>query len=480
MITNAMLNIIRTGSTSALVRKSAERLSQIALDKLQSAGIWRDRSCYFLNIAYPSLQAMGLIDANTIYTSSFQSNSRNVALYIHIPFCTAECYYCHYYKKFAQSVDQVDKYLDSIGRELYQYTRILGDLHVKSIYIGGGTPSYLTPQQIERLFDTIRRYTSITPGIEISFEIHPESATAERMHVLVQNGVNRINIGVESFEDRLLANENRRHTSAQVIEAYQIALQANLTNINLDLIYGLKGQSLEGWEYNLDAVNKLQPASTTMYYLRLKRGTPEYKLWKLHKETFPSDMDLLLMHAMSFERMEEELGYRQMPVDWFVRSDQFFHQYQDYNWRRSDEVELLGLGASAYSYIDGWQYYNMNDIQRYQDSLERGDLPIWRAEHLDGEERMRRTLMLGLKIGINRGSFSQLYGYDVINAFAPVWERLVDLNLVEILPETVQLTYSGKLFADEVGQQFYSDSMKQRMAAIDPELVSTTWPQFNS
>lgn len=145
----------------------------------------------------------------------------------------------------------------------------------------------------------------------------------------------------------------------------------------------------------------------------------------------------------------------------------------------------MGIGPSAYSYVGGvdgvggWQYYNVNDTKKWQDALKRGELPIWKGEHLTGDEPMRRTVMLGIKMGMDRSAFVKTYGIDVVDAFAKTWERLKNLGLVEIKSESIDLTYAGKLFADEVGQQFYSDAMKRRMAAIDPELVSTTWPQFN-
>lgn len=216
-----------------------------------------------------------------------------------------------------------------------------------------------------------------------------------------------------------------------------------------------------------------------MYFLRIKRGTPEYNLWKKYPSQFPSDDDLLLMHAMNFEKMEGELGYTQSPVDWYIKEPSYFHTYQDYNWRRSDEVELLGLGASAYSYINGWQYYNVNDTRKYQESITAGTLAVWKGEKLTGDEKMRRTVMLGIKMGINRESFERTYGIDVLSVFPRIWERLYKLKLIELKSHNVKLSYIGKLFADEVGQQFYSDKMRQKMLAIDPALVSTTWPQFN-
>lgn len=470
---------------SPLVLRAAAKLQTLPLQQIKDAGIWRDRSTYFLNIAYPSMQAMNDVSAAEVISSNSKTNGNTVALYTHVPFCTAECYYCHYYKKFGQSQDHIDEYLDGIESELEAQERRFGGLKAASVYVGGGTPSYMNADQIDRLFTTMKSHVAIPAGTEISFEMHPESVTDDRLAVLEEHGVNRINIGVESFNDAILADENRRHTSADAIAAFQRAREAGFRNINLDLIYGLKGQTVPLWEESLDQIAKLQPASTTMYYLRLKRGTPEFKLWKKDPSTFPTDYELSLMHAMNFERMEGELGYTQNPTDWFIRDSSFFHTYQDHNWRKTDEIDLLGIGPSAYSYVggvdgvDGWQYYNVNDTGKWQDALKRGELPIWKGEHLTDDEPMRRTVMLGIKMGMDRSAFVKTYGIDVVDAFPETWERLKNLGLVEIKSESIDLTYAGKLFADEVGQQFYSDAMKGRMAAIDPELVSTTWPQFN-
>ncbi|MBI3109885.1 coproporphyrinogen III oxidase family protein [Candidatus Daviesbacteria bacterium] len=464
---------------SILVLKAAESIQTLSLQRVKDAGIWRDRSTYFLNIAYPSLQAMREVSAQEVTSASSSKDGRSLALYIHIPFCTAECYYCHYYKQFAQSSKSVDRFLDGIDQELEMHKKRFGGLEVASIYVGGGTPSYLKPRQIDRLFAMIKSHAVLPPGIEISFEMHPESTNDDRLAILRGHGVNRVNIGVESFNNNILAGENRRHTMEDALVAFDRVQKAGIRSINLDLIYGLRGQTVPIWEQNLDEVARLRPASVAMYFLRLKKGTPEYNLWKKDPSTFPTDYDLLLMHAMSCERMEGELEYTQNPVDWFIRDPSFFHQYQDHNWRRSDETELLGVGPSAYSYVGGWQYYNANDTLRWEAILKRGELPIWRGEFLSGDEKMRRTVMLGIKMGIDRPVFKSTYGIDVLDAFPDTWERLAILGFVEAGSDSVDLTYTGKLFADEVGQQFYSDIMKRRMAAIDPVLVSTTWPKFN-
>lgn len=464
---------------SALVSQARARLETLPLEVLRDAGIYRDRS-YFLNISYPSMQAMPEVSPGQVLGDPKEGvDGSTTAVYVHVPFCTAECYYCHYYKKFRQDSDAVEEYMGAAVNELSMQAERRGGIEAASLYFGGGTPSYLTPDQMDRFLTSIEKTITVPEGIEFSYEVHPESSDEERLAVLHSHGVNRINIGVESFNDRVLTGENRRHTAAEAIEAYERARSARFDSVNLDLIYGLRGQTVAEWERNLQVIGELGPNSTTMYYLRLKKGTPEYQLWRKDPESFPTDTELLLMHAMNFEYMEGQLGYTQNPVDWFIRDSRFFHQYQDHNWRRSDEIELLGIGPSAYSYSNGWQYYNVNDTGRYQGAVREGRFPIWRGEHLEGDEPLRRTIMLGIKMGINREIFERTYGVDVIAQFEKEWERLVSLGLVNVSESVVSLTYAGKLFADEVGQQFYSDEMKRRMARVDPELISTTWPQFN-
>lgn len=478
-----LLPIEAEAQESSLPHSAFEALAQLELSKIRNAGIWRHRDTYFLNIAYPSLQAMGEVNELTVYDASHErinESPRRVGLYVHIPYCTAECYYCHYYKVFGASEEEVSSYIDTVDQELAQHERREGAIEAASIYIGGGTPSYLREQQIKKLFASIHQHIKVNDRAEVSFEMHPESATEEKLAMLKSVGVNRINLGVESFNDELLKGENRRHTAADAINAYHRIRKAGFDNVNLDLIYGLKGHTVQLWEKTLNTLASIQPPSATLYYLRLKQGTPEYQLWKRYPSSFPSDEALLLMHAMNLERMEKQSGYIQKPVDWFIRDAGIFHTYQDINWRRSDETELLGIGASAYSYVNGWQYYNVNDTGRYIQAVRNGNLPIWRGERLDKEESMRRTIMLGIKIGMDRNLFMRTYRTDVYQAFQPTWNKLQELGLIEITDQDITLTYAGALFADEVGQQFYSEKMKRRMSIIDPHLVSTTWPQFNA
>jgi oxygen-independent coproporphyrinogen-3 oxidase len=463
---------------SLLVERAIRIGESLNLPDIRRAGLLRDRAKYFLNISYPSLQAMEPVRAEQILASPAPPNGRRVALYVHIPFCSALCTYCHYYKLIAPSPQTVERYLAALEGELALYRRLLGDIKTASVYVGGGTPSFLSVQQIRRLFMALRAATSWEPGAEITFEIHPENATAELFDSLAACGVNRISIGVETFDDESLKNESRRHTAAQAIAAFRTA-RWTFDNVNIDLIYGLFGQNPNIWERNLSVVSDLGPPSICAYYLRLKAGTLDLRRAREQPEAYPSETDLLTMHIMTVESLTDR-GYSQPIVDWFVADDKYYHRYQEHNWQALDDVELLGVGASAYSYLNGYQYYNVNDIAKYMHVVESGEMPFWRGEHLDSvDEQMRRTLMLGLKAGIDRARFSKQHGVDVVEAFPDEWTRLAALGLVTIAPDSVALSYSGRLFADEIGQLFYSPQMRRRMESIDPLRISTTLPRLN-
>ena len=462
---------------SQLIKKAHGIQRQLPIQEVYGAGIGRSRDAYFLNIAYPSLQAMDVLQPQTI-TDAIPTIGHKVALYIHIPFCTRLCYYCHYYKVFGAGQGLVESYLSALFKEIELYADIFGRLEAASVYIGGGTPSYLEPDQMKRLFHHIRRDLVVLLGTEITFEMHPESVTRDRLEALRACGVNRISMGVESFDDEILTSENRGHTSDEAVRAYETIRHAGFDNINLDLIYGLRRQTVSVWEQNLAQIAELMPASMCAYYLRVKTSTPDAKLYLAGADGFPSEEDLLLMHIMTCEAMKE-LEYDQPIVDWFVRSAKHFHQYQDHNWRQTDRVPLLGLGASAYSYLGGVQYYNINDITKYIAQLKEGTLPVWKGEVLPPHERMRRTAVLGLKMGIDRGEFASTYGVDFCKQFSATTEQLEKLGLLEITPQSVRLSYLGALFADEVCRKFYSPTVRKRMAAVDPLLISTTHPRFN-
>lgn len=455
-----------------LVETARAVLDNLPLNQLSDLGVLRERERYYLNISYPSLQAMDAYDSSGIDAAALMNT---VALYVHIPFCSGICKYCHYLKVAGARRQQIDDYLKALSTELHLYMQLVGRrLRAASIYVGGGTPGILDPEQIEMLFSSIYAAVDAVDGCEISFEMHPETVTVERLTKLKSLGVNRISMGVETFDDQILSEENRRHTSEDALRAYRLLEDHGPGSINIDLIYGLEGQTAETWEHDLDYISKLKPPSFCAYHLRIREGTRTFVQFNSNPQAFASENDVLLMHVMTFERMRE-IDYFQPIVDWFVRSPGSMHRYQDHNWRSTDTTPLVGTGASAYSYIAGSQYYNHSDIGAYTRALEQGELPIWRGIWLDQEESLRRSIVLGgLKIGIPRQQFSEIYGEDPYHVFRGLFDRLATAGAVTIDDASINLTYLGALFADEIAGLFRSTRMLELTEAVPNRLISTT------
>lgn len=463
-----------------LALRALEHLDALPVAAARAAGYWRTRDNYFLNITYPSLQVMGSVVPEAVKDAvRVGAAGRPVALYVHVPFCTAACFYCHYYKVFHPADDTVEDTVSALAAELRMYREICGPLKYSAIYVGGGTPSYLTESQITRLFRAIDEVGERDDATEVSFEVHPESASEARLQLLADLGVTRMSMGVESFSERMLKQENRRHTASEALDAYRRAKTAGLSQVNVDLIYGMRDQFVTEWSDSLNVLGELMPDSITAYYMRLRRKIPELYTWTKDPDRFASDEEMMVMHAMTILSLEQDLGYRERPVDWFIRPTTVMHSYQDYNWRLSDSTPLIGVGPSAYSYVGGVQYYNINDIDQYLVMVGRSQLPMWRGEVLSLDDRIRRMLVLGLKVGLDLRYASEAFDSDVLGAFRADWEVLQELALVTVEDGWVRLTALGRLLADEVARTFYSPDVRRRMAAVDQLLISTTAPTLN-
>ena len=477
---SAQFNTAKMSQLSKLGRDSIEQLEKMNLSQMKNSRFWRKSDRYFLNISYPSLQAMDYISQNSILDVIEAIGERPIALYVHVPFCKAACYYCHYYKKFNKSENEVDSYIDTLLLELQNISNITGGkLRCKSIYFGGGTPSYMSAKQIDRIIRGIHRYCDLEPKAEFSFEMHPESSDLDRIKAIIEGGVNRISIGVESLEDKVLKSENRRHSSADVKKAVERVHKVGVNTINLDFIYGLMNQTLEGWENTLKSALSLHPDSVTSYRLRLKKGSSEFKKWKLDKTLFPTEDEILLMHAMSMVFWEDYNGYRQSPIDWFIKDQKSFHFYQDHNWRKTEETPLLGIGPSAYSCIDNMQFYNINDTSMWAEKIHSGNLGSWKGYEINQDDAMRRSIMLGIKFGVDIKWFSKTFNRLPTDIFKKELKELESLGLISFKDNIISLTRKGTLFADEIGQFFYGEKVAKQMQQIPVEMISSTFPQFN-
>ncbi|MBM3234581.1 coproporphyrinogen III oxidase family protein [Candidatus Pacearchaeota archaeon] len=448
---------------SELIERAREIEKTLDLEKLARAGFINDirsKAQSHHTVTYPEQEATQLVNSDDIFRNQTQ---KNLALYFHVPFCTGKCVYCHYVSSPAPP-ERVKRYLSALEKEIELVSELPGirDSKVTSAYIGGGTPTYLSPEQLKHLISVIRARFDLQPGAEISVEASPETLLGalgeERLDVIKEYigrlNTGRLSIGVQTFNDDILAAMKRRHSHSQTLEALENA-RKRFPNFNIDLMMGLPGQTLGVWENDIQLATLARTPSITTYPLKIKPQVAVWKIFQKHPEQFSDRRDVLLMHIMAIEHFEQDsfLNYKENPVWWFTASHEFVHKHQMHKW--GDNGELIGLGVSAYSYVNGWQYYNFSDTGEYMASLERGELRISRGAKLSLQEQTKRAIIFGLKCAdIDKQGFARRYGFFPEERFGKNLGRLEKLGLVDTDKHRIRLTYTGRLFSEEVARSF--------------------------
>jgi len=447
-----------------LINKSKEIFDQLNISELQKAGIEREdiktSSHSHHIVTYPPLDALPEIDSSKIYSSDNQKISREIALYLHLPFCTGKCLYCAYTTLPNQPKEFIDGYLDTVEKEINLLLKFpnLQNVIVNSIYIGGGTPTYLSAAQLDRIFKLLKIKFNVKENTEITVEAGPETLIdnggKEKLEILLRNGVNRLSIGFQTFNDDILKLLRRRHNSRQAIDSYNLAKEVGFKNINIDLIPGLPDQTLEIWQNDLEQVGKLESASVTCYPLSIKSIAGIWSMFRDEKRRFPSRENVIIMHIMANEFFNG-LDYTQRPVWWFTKTPEYVYRQQIHKW--GELGEQLALGVSGYSFINDFQYFNYRVVSQYLEVIKNGKLPIWKGSKLSKDGLMRRMILFGLKTGLSKKLFELKFDKNPKDVFKDIWKKLENLGLIEEDEEIIQLSYKGNLFADEVSKEFYSE-----------------------
>ncbi len=439
-----------------LIHYAQDIVRTIDIRNLHKNGIKIDPFNYDFVYGYPLLEILPTINRAEEIFEDKEETINKVSLYVHIPFCTGLCTYCYFIKYEKMDLPFVDSYLDHLEKEIELIRPHIRGKSVHSVYIGGGTPTYLTESQSERLLKFLHKNFDLLPNAEITCEASPETVTLRKLVFLKSLGINRMSIGVETFEDDLLTKINRRHTSGGVLVAIDNIRKAGFENFNVDFMFGLPYQTFEHLHHTLKMVEILQLPSVTFYQLWLRANTP---IHLVPKEYFPSEETILLMKAIIYEKMKS-LGYIQDKVDWFVKSTEFKYKQEDYKWRNNF---FVGLGVSAYAYYNHCYYHNFININEYLESVEKGRLPVEKWGKLNKEDRMRRSLVLGIKLteGINLSRFRKEYEVDPIFFFNETIEKLLNLGMLKIDDGYLRLTDKGILFGDIVAEEFFSTEAKR-------------------
>ena len=370
----------------------------------------------------------------------------DLGLYIHIPFCRKRCHFCAFYLTVHRE-DQVCQFLHALEAEIAVWGRGLGNPRVSTVYLGGGTPTSLTPKQLEKIFDAVAKEFHLVPKVEVTVEASPDTVSWSGLKVLHQAGVNRLSLGAQSFDESEWNHLGRSGNILAIRTAIELARKAGLDNINLDLMFGLPDQTLESWQYSLSEVVALNPTHVSCYALTLEEGT---RFYEAHRRGEISVGDVDLENTMCRDALSHltEAGYRQYEISNYCRPG-----YEcRHNFRYWTNQEYLGLGPSAQSYIGSVRFGNVENLTEYCRRLRQHELPLAAVELLSKQQVIRERVVFGLRLikGLDlevveelvRDHHSQL-----------VVQQLIKDDLLCHEKGTLRFTQKGRQFADSVAVQ---------------------------
>ncbi|MGE3151893.1 MAG: radical SAM family heme chaperone HemW [Nitrospiraceae bacterium] len=388
------------------------------------------------------------IEAGRRQHSTLPDILRSLGLYVHIPFCRTRCAFCSFYLQVWRP-DRVEGFLAALQKEFSLYARRpeLSGRPLSSIYLGGGTPTVLSADQLCDLLTTIRQVFTCRPDAEITVEAHPDTVSDEMLTRLREAGASRVSLGAESLNDAELIRIGRPSPAANVVRAVEWVRTAGFDHLNLDLMYGLPGQSMGSWEESLAGVIALRPDHVSCYALTIE---PETALAQAIEAGSVQQPDPEMQTAMEqeAERVLERAGYDHYEISNYAKPGHLCRHNLLY-WQAGD---YLGLGPSAQSYVDGWRFGNIADLAQYEARLTDGLLPLDHREFLTPGQRNREALVFGLR---------QLAGSDDrwLDSLCadPQWHRrlttLLDEQLLERKGGRIRLTAAGRQVADSVALQ---------------------------
>ncbi|HZO92051.1 MAG TPA: radical SAM family heme chaperone HemW [Chthonomonadaceae bacterium] len=388
--------------------------------------------------------------------------NRPLAIYVHVPFCKKHCAYCDFntYVEKAQSA-LVDQTVEAICRDIERAAAEmdgrtpLGTRPVPTVFFGGGTPTFLSGEQLAHILDVIRANFAVAPDAEISSEANPGSSDAEKFAAMRAAGFNRLSIGVQSFDDALLMALDRFHTAGEAERALQAAREAGFANINLDLMFGLPQQTLPLWEATLERALALRPAHLSLYALTLEPGTRFERLHAGGKLDLPDEETELAMYERCIAALTAA-GYAHYEVSNFAQPG-FRCQHNQVYWRNE---EYLGVGPGAVSYIAGRRWKRERLPLRYVQKVNAGaDLSV-ESECLDIAGALGETMMLGLRMreGLPLQRLRDRFGIEPRTYFAAQIEKLTARGLLVLEEDTLRLTHRGLLLANDVLGEFLPET----------------------
>ena len=379
---------------------------------------------------------------------------KELGIYVHIPFCKQKCYYCDFIS-YANKEEKTKEYVKCIQKEIEieskKYSK--DEYEITTIYFGGGTPSYISAIYIENIINVIKLNYNVKDNAEITIEINPGTVNEEKILIYEKIGINRVSIGLQSTNDKLLKQIGRIHTYEEFLNCYKLVSKSKINNINVDLMLALPNQTIEDLEESLQKVINLKPNHISLYSLILEEGTKLEKMVSENIVKLPEE-DMEREMYWKTKRILEKNGYNHYEISNFAKEG----YKSKHNMNCWSQKEYLGFGVAAHSYVNRKRYCNTNNIEEYISNIKKGKIENNRTvcEIQNKIDEQKEFMMLGLRKieGLNIQEFKNKFVENPIYVFHKELEKLVNEDLIEIDLDKIKLTNKGLDFANLVWEEF--------------------------
>jgi oxygen-independent coproporphyrinogen-3 oxidase len=398
------------------------------------------------------------VEKRTADHSAYDWHAEPLGLYLHVPFCESKCIYCDF-NSYAHMEEKYEPFVEALCRDIERGVAwaLPGSpdcegAPISTLFFGGGTPSVLEPEQIARILEAAKRRYNPAPGAEVTMEANPGTISLEKFRGYLQAGVNRLSMGTQDLDDRMLKKLGRIHTADGALESYRLACEAGFKRINLDFIYGLPGQDLAHLSGTLDqllAVDPL-PEHLSFYSLIVEEHTPLYIGVERGLIEVPGEDEVAEMYELICARLPEA-GYRQYEISNWTRGEPCAHNLVYWHDQR-----YLAFGPGASGYWGDTRYTTVLEPQDYIERVRAGRSVVAEHDRVDEREEMGEFMMLGLRLneGVSAAEFERRFGLPLETAFGGELARFRGLGLLEEAADHLRLTPQGRLLGNEVFASF--------------------------
>ena len=374
--------------------------------------------------------------------------NKHIGIYIHIPFCKQKCYYCDFVS-YCNKDNLIEKYIQAVKKEI-QLQEIIKE--IDTIYIGGGTPSYIEAKYIKEILEEIKT-KNISKEAEITIEVNPGTVTLDKLQEYKNCGINRLSIGLQSTQNNLLKTIGRIHNFEEFLETYKMARKVGFKNINVDLMLGLPNQKISELKESLEKVLELKPEHISVYSLIVEENTPIADKIEKNELILPEEETERNMYWYVKNTLELN-GFHHYEISNFAKKG--FESKHNLNcW---EQQEYIGIGTAAHSYVENVRYSNTENLEKYIDNIEQGTPENNKIIHevQNENDKKKEFMLLGLRKidGIKISEFKKVFGDNPIYLFRNELKKLSDEELIEIYDDIIRLTNKGIDLANLVWEEF--------------------------